>query len=66
MKIILFILAALSFMSGLITSLGAQTVFQQITGGISFIISAILFSGAGIVDAVNQLERKLEGKVAEK
>lgn len=60
MRIVLFVLAALSFISGIITSLDARTVFQQIIGGISLIISAILFSGAGIVDAINQLEKKIK------
>jgi len=62
MRLILFILAAVSFVSGIAASADASTVFQQIVGGISLVISAILFSGAGIVDAINQVEKKLEKK----
>lgn len=59
MRIVLFVLAAITFLSGAFTTMSATTVFQQIDGGISFIISAILLSGAGIIDAVNQVGKKV-------
>jgi len=58
MAIVLFVLSGLSFMVWLVTSTTAETIFQQIVGAISLVTSAILFTGAAIVNAVNKLKNK--------
>lgn len=64
MRVILFILAALALLDGLVTYTTATTIMQQTAGIMVFVLSGILFSGAAIVDAVVSLKqeiRKLTG-----
>lgn len=59
MRWILFILAGFAFIDGLITYTAATTIFQQIVGFMAFILFGILFSSAGIVDAVVNLKEEI-------
>ena len=68
MRWLLFLLAALAFLNGMFTVSTATTIFQQIVGCMSFVLSGILFSGAAIVDAVVNLKqeiRKITGPAEE-
>jgi len=56
---ILFLLSAVAFVTGVGALLTATTVFQEILGLIAFVIWAILFSGAAIIEAVANLKQKL-------
>jgi len=55
MAIFLFVLCGLSFLSGIMSSSVATTIFQQIVGAISFVTSAILLIGASIVNSIDRL-----------
>lgn len=66
MKWVLSVFAGITFLSGLFGTLGAKTVFQQIEGGISFVISAVLFSGVGIIEAIGRAERNLSDNILQK
>lgn len=59
MRWILFMASALACINGVYTLETATTIFQQIVGCMSFISSAILFSGAAIVDAVVSLKKEI-------
>lgn len=58
MSIVLYILCILSFLGAVITTGTSITIFQQITGCISFVTSAILLIGACIVRAIDKLNKK--------
>ncbi len=58
MKIVLYILAVLCFLGGLLSNLMATTVFQQIAAGMYFVVAAVLMSGAAIIGAIERLEKK--------
>ena len=60
MAIFLFILCGLSFLSGIIAAITATTIFHQIIGAISFVTSAILFIGAAIVNAIDELTHEVK------
>lgn len=55
MAIFLFILCGLSFLSGIMSSTVATTIFQQIVGAIGFVTAAILLIGATIVNSLDKL-----------
>ena len=59
MRWILFMASGLACLNGVYTLQNATTIFQQIVGCMSFISSAILFSGAAIVDAVVSLKKEI-------
>ena len=68
MRWILFLLAALALLDGLVTYTSATTIMQQTAGIMVFVLSGILFSGAAIVDAVVGLKqeiRKISGPAEE-
>jgi len=64
MSIILFILAVLAFLAGGADFAAATTVFQQIVGMLSLLISATLLCGASIVEAVNGVKKEIKSKGA--
>ncbi len=55
MAIFLFLLCALSFFSGVMATITATTIFQQIIGAISLLSAAILLIGASAVNAIDKL-----------
>lgn len=56
----LFILAALSFLSGFMIYVAAASSVHQILGVCMYIVAAVTFSAGGIVHAVNRLRRAVE------
>lgn len=54
MAIFLGILCILAFLSGLMGSFSAETIFQQMMAAISFVTSAILLIGCAIVNAIDK------------
>jgi len=56
MKILLFILAILAFLSGAGILASAKSAIHEIEAFILFLISAVFISGAGVVEAVEALE----------
>jgi len=59
MRVVLFLLAALALLDGLVTYTSATTIMQQTAGIMIFVLSGILFSGAAIVDAVVNLKQEI-------
>jgi len=60
MAVFLFILCGLSFVSGVLTSLQATTIFQQIFGAVSYVAASILLAGAATVNAVDKLRNSIQ------
>lgn len=60
MRWILFLLAGMTLLGGLATYATASTIMQQIAGVMTFVLSAILFSGAAIVDSVVGLKQEIQ------
>ena len=59
MRILLFVLAILAFLLGVGILAIAKSAIHEIQAFILFLIGAVFLSGAGIVEAVNSLGRKL-------
>ena len=59
MKYLLFVLSILAFLAGLAILVAAKSAIHEIQAFILFLISAVFFSGAGVVEAVNQLKKDL-------
>lgn len=62
MKIVLFISAAVSGLFGLLLLLIAKGGIHEATAATFFVVSAVSFSGAGIINAINRVEKKLNSK----
>jgi len=60
MKIVLFLLAVLTFLAGFVVFGTAKTSIHEIAGFVLFAISAVLISGAVVADAIDALPSKLE------
>ena len=58
-RILLFLLAILASLLGGVIMVIAESALHEIQASISFLISAVLISGAGIVEAVNFLRKDL-------
>ena len=58
MTVLLFILASVAFLAGGAILGGAKSAIHEIEAFTLFLISAVFISGAGIVEAVNQLRRE--------
>lgn len=58
MSILLFVLSVLAFLAGVLEILAAPSIMQQIMGGILFLIAAIFFTGAFILDRLGDLLRQ--------
>ena len=63
MHIVLFVLSGLALLFGFGTTALAQGANHQIYGGLSYVIAAVLLSGAAVVDAVNRLRCDLVNRV---
>ena len=59
MELLLFILCVFSFFSGMLATTTADTIFQQIIGCMSFVISSILLIGVAIVNALDKIYKEL-------
>jgi hypothetical protein len=62
MKIILFVSAAISGLFGLFLLLIARGGIHEATAATFFVVSAVSFAGAGIIGAINHVEKKLDSK----
>ena len=60
MCVIMFLLAILALIDGLVTYTSAETIMQQIAGIMVLVLSAVLFSGAAVVDALGSLKREIK------
>ena len=63
MRWILFILAGLAFLVGVIGSVAATTVFQQILGAVAFVVWAVQHGSAAVVEALVSLKQDLSGRL---
>lgn len=59
MKILLFVLAIVAFLAGGGVLAEAKSAIHEIEAFILFLISAVFISGAGVVEAVNQLKKEM-------
>lgn len=59
MRILLFLLAILAFLAGAGILAGAKSAIHEIEALILFLIGAVFISGAGVVEAVNQLRKEM-------
>ena len=57
MRIVLFLLSLIVGFFGVILLVSAKTSIHEIQSFILFLIAAVLFSGAGIVDAITALRK---------
>jgi len=60
MKILLFLSAIISGAIGLLIFVNAQGGIHEATGAAILVISAVSFGSAGIVEALNRIENKLD------
>lgn len=60
MKIALLVLSSLAFLAGFGILKGSQSAIHEIEGFVLYIVSAVLFSGAAIVSAINRVSEKLD------
>jgi cell shape-determining protein MreC len=58
MRIILFVLCVLSFLLGATLLSAATSAIHEIEAFIFFLISAVLLSGAAIVEAIGKFEKR--------
>ena len=59
MHILLFVLSLLAGLLGLLWFAVAKTSIHEIQAAVLLLISAVLLSGAAVVDAVHQLRRQV-------
>ena len=55
MRILLFVLAVLAFLSGAGVLVSAKSAVHEIEAFILFLVAAVCLSGAGVIEAVNRL-----------
>jgi len=60
MRILLFLLALLAFLLGVIILASAKSAIHEIEAFILFLIGAVFISGAAILESMNLLRKKLE------
>lgn len=60
MRVLLFLASATAFALGVLLMAAAKGAIHEIQGSIFFLIAAVLFSAAAIVDAIVSLERRLK------
>ncbi len=63
MKVLLFIFGAIAFLGGLLMLTHASTPVYEIEAFIVLLISAVLASGAAIVEALDIISKKLDAPV---
>ena len=60
MRILLLILAIVSFLAGAGVLAGARSAIHEIEAFILFLICAVFLSGAGIVESIHLVKKRLE------
>lgn len=56
-RIVLAVLAVVSFFVGIVTFMGARSELGEIQAFLLLLIAAVFFVGAAIVDSISQLKR---------
>ena len=59
MSIVLFILSAFVLFFAVVIFASASSVLHEMLAGIAIVISAIMFTGAAIVDAINKIQNEI-------
>ena len=59
MRVILFLLAILAFLAGFAITAVAKSAVHEIEAFVLYVVAAVLFSGAGIVDAIINLPKRM-------
>ena len=59
MRVLLFLLSILAFCAGGAILAGASSAIQEIEAFILFLIASVLFSSAGVIEAVNLLRKEI-------
>jgi hypothetical protein len=62
MRILLFVLAILAFLFGMLNLLSAHSDIEELKGVAVLLISAVCLAGAGIIEAVQTLRFELLAK----
>lgn len=60
MKIFLFVLSVLAFLAGFGILQSSKSAIHEIEAFVLYIVSAVLFSGAAIVGAINRVAEKID------
>jgi len=60
MKVVLFVLSVLAFLAGFGILQGSKSAIHEIEAFVLYIVSAVLFSGAAIVGAINRVAEKVD------
>jgi hypothetical protein len=64
-RVLLFVVSVIAFLAGFLILASAKSAIHEIEGFILFLISAVLLSGAAVIDAVQAMRtalvRKAEG-----
>lgn len=65
MRILLFLSAVIVFLIACMQVLLATSAAREIAGYVLFLTSAVLMSGAGIVEAVNRLHKTVQDSASQ-
>jgi hypothetical protein len=60
MRVLLFLLAVVAFLAGVGILVSAQSAIHEIEAFVVFLIAAVFVSGSAVVEAVNDVRKKLE------
>lgn len=60
MKVVLFVLSVLAFLAGFGILQGSNSAIHEIEAFVLYIVSAVLFSGAAIVGAINRVAERVD------
>lgn len=63
MRVNMFVLAVLAFLVGFVILAGAKGAVHEIEAFVLYLIAAVLFSGAAVVDAIINLPKRLPGRL---
>ena len=66
MKTTLLVFSFIAFLAGLIILGSAKSAIHEIEGFVLYVVSAVFFSGAAIVGAINKISEKSEKTTSEK
>lgn len=59
MRVLLFILAILAFLAGFSMVFASKSAMQETVGMLVILAGAVFLTGAGIVDAILQMQKKI-------
>jgi hypothetical protein len=63
-RILLFLIAVVAFLSGFGVLASAKSAVHEIEGFILFLLAGVCLSGAGIIEAVHRLRAEVKAQVA--